>query len=180
MSVMPVNNMLTRGELDALPDDGLRHELIDGVFVMSPAPDVGHQRMLGALYRALWQASQGSQLEVLVAPVDVVLGSSVVEPDIVVARSEEFGERGLASAPALAVEIRSQSTAWLDEGRKRSLYEEHGVANYWLVDPAAPSVTLLRLVTGRYVVAATARGDHTVEVDQPFPITLNPAVLSRG
>ena len=129
MSVMPVNNMLTRGELDALPDDGLRHELIDGVFVMSPAPDVGHQRMLGALYRALWQASQGSQLEVLVAPVDVVLGSSVVEPDIVVARSEEFGERGLASAPALAVEIRSQSTAWLDEGRKRSLYEEHGVAS---------------------------------------------------
>ena len=97
-----------------------------------------------------------------------------------VARSEEFGERGLASAPALAVEIRSQSTAWLDEGRKRSLYEEHGVANYWLVDPAAPSVTLLRLVTGRYVVAATARGDHPVEVDQPFPITLNPAVLSRG
>ena len=88
------------------------------------------------------------------APVDVVLGSSVVEPDIVVARSEEFGERGLASAPALAVEIRSQSTAWLDEGRPQGdpSYEEHGVANYWLVDPAAPSVTLLLLVTGRYVV----------------------------
>ena len=38
---MPVDNMLTREELDALPDDRLRHELIDGAFVMTPAPGRG-------------------------------------------------------------------------------------------------------------------------------------------
>ena len=167
MSVMPVDNLLTREELDALPEDGPRHELIDGVFVMTPAPGVGHQRMLVALYRALWLASQETQMEVLVAPLDVVL-------------SDEFTERGLPTAPLLVVEICSPSTAWIDEGRKRVLYEEHGVASYWHLDSMAPSITVLELADGRYVEAATARGDETMEVTTPFPVTLNPAVLVCG
>lgn len=180
MSVMPVNNLLTRDELDALPDDGLRHELIDGVFVMTPAPGVGHQRMSAALYRTLWTASQNTGLEVQYAPVDVVLGASVVEPDIIVAWPEDFTEAGLPTAPVLAVEIRSPSTGWIDEGRKRTLYEEHGVQSYWLLDPRAPSITVLELVDGRYNETATAHGDRTIEVTAPFPVALNPAVLARG
>ena len=180
MSVMPVDNLLTREELDALPEDGPRHELIDGVFVMTPAPGVGHQRMLVALYRALWLASQETQMEVLVAPLDVVLGANVVAPDISVALSDEFTERGLPTAPLLVVEICSPSTAWIDEGRKRVLYEEHGVASYWHLDSMAPSITVLELADGRYVEAATARGDQTMEVTTPFPVTLNPAVLVCG
>lgn len=180
MTIMPVNNLLTREELDALPDDGLRHELIDGVFVMTPAPEVGHQRMSAALYRTLWAANRDGHLEVLVAPVDVAIGASVVEPDLVVAQSDDFTEAGLATAPLLTVEIRSPSTVWIDEGRKRTLYEEHGVASYWLLDPTAPSIAVLELVDGRYVEAATAHGDRTIEVTAPFPVTLNPAVLARG
>ena len=180
MSVMPVNNLLTREELDALPDDGLRHELIDGVFVMSPAPEVGHQRMSAALYRALWSASQRTGLEVLYAPVDVVLGDNVVEPDLIVTRSGDLTDRGLPTAPLLAVEIRSPSTAWIDEGRKRTLYEEHGVAFYWLVGATTPSIAVLELVDGRYVEAATAHWDHTIDVTSPFHVNLNPAVLARG
>jgi Uma2 family endonuclease len=177
---MPVDNLLTREELDALPDDGLRHELIDGVFVMTPAPGIWHQRMSAALVDVLRATARGTTLEVLYAPVDVVLGASVVEPDIVVARSQDFTDRGLPSAPLLAVEIRSPSTAWIDEGRKHTLYEEHGVASYWLLDPAAPSITVLELVDGRYVEAASARGDETIDVTRPFSVTLNPAVLARG
>ena len=180
MLVMPVNNLLTREELDALPDDGLRHELIDGVFVMTPAPEVGHQRMSAALYRTLWAANRDGHLEVLVAPVDVAIGASVVEPDLVVAQSDDFTEAGLATAPLLTVEIRSPSTVWIDEGRKRTLYEEHGVASYWLLDPRTPSITVLELVDGLYVEAATARGDQTIQVTSPFPVTINPAVLARG
>jgi Uma2 family endonuclease len=177
---MPADNLLTREELDALPDDGLRHELIDGVFVMTPAPGVGHQRMSAALVDVLRAAARGTAWEVLYAPVDVALGTSVVEPDIVVARSEDFTEAGLPTAPVLAVEIRSPSTAWIDEGRKRTLYEEHGVPSYWLLDPRAQSITVLELVDGRYVEAAAARGDQTIDVKAPFPVTLNPAVLARG
>ena len=180
MSVMPVNNLLTREDLDALPDDGLRHELIDGAIVMTPAPGVGHQDMGFALARALWSAMRGTDLKVVYAPVDVVLGANVVEPDLVVAPTADFTDRDLPAAPLLAVEIRSPSTAWIDKGRKRTLYEEAGVASYWLADPATPSITILELVDGRYVEIAHAIGDQTIHLTNPVSIALNPAELTRG
>jgi len=180
MSVMATGNLLTRADLDALPDDGLRHELIDGAFIMTPAPGVPHQRLVGALFAELRSASAGSGLAVLLAPLDVVLGPNVVEPDIIVAPHTAFTERDLPTAPLLAVEVRSSSTGWLDEGRKRTLYEESGVASYWLVDPDTPAITILELRNGRYEQAATAHGDQTIEVTAPFPISLNPTDLARG
>ncbi len=180
MAVMATGNLLTRADLDALPDDGLRHELIDGAFVMTPAPGLPHQTISGALYRTLWSASMGTGLKVIYAPFDVVLGPNVVEPDIIVAPQTAFTERDLPSAPLLAVEFASASTRWLDEGRKRSMYEEFGVASYWLVDPDAPAITILELTDGHYAHIATARGDQTIEVSAPFPVTLNPTDLARG
>lgn len=180
MAVMPVNNQLTRDELDALPDDGLRHELIDGTFVMTPAPGVGHQMMTAGLHVALRTACESTDLRVLFAPLDVALGNSVVEPDLLVAPAAAFTARDLPTPPLLIVEIRSPSTAWLDEGRKRTLYEEHGVAHYWLADPVAPAITILDLVDGQYTQTAYARGDHSITLTAPFAITLNPAALVRG
>ncbi len=180
MSVMATSNLLTRADLDALPDDGLRHELIDGAFVMTPAPGLPHQTISGALYRALWSASVRTDLKVIYAPFDVVLGPSVVEPDIIVAPHTAFTERDLPTPPLLAVEVRSSSTGWLDEGRKRTLYEESGVASYWLVDPDTPAITILELLNGRYEQVAAAHGDQTIEVTAPFPISLNPTDLARG
>ncbi len=180
MAVMPVDNMLTRDELDALPDNGLRHELIDGAFVMTPSPTSGHQGMVAGLHVALRTACLGTELRVRFAPLDVALGSSVVEPDLMVAPVSAFGERGLDTAPLLVVEVRSPTTAWLDEGRKLTLYEENGVAHYWLADPVAPSVQVLDLVDGRYVQTASATGDQTIELTAPFEISLNPVVLAQG
>lgn len=180
MAVMSVDNMLTREELDALPDDGLRHELIDGAFVMTPSPGSRHQAMVAGLHVALRAACQGTDWIVRFAPLDVVLGSSVVEPDLLVATAEAFTERGLSSAPLLVVEVRSPATAWLDEGRKLTLYQENGVAHYWLVDPSAPSIVVLDLLDGRYVQTATAAGDQAIDISSPFPIELNPVVLARG
>jgi Uma2 family endonuclease len=171
---------LTRDDLDALPDDGLRHELIDGAFVMTRAPGRAHQRIVGALFVALRSASEGTSLEAVLAPFDVALGSSVVQPDIIVAPRESGDARDLRTPPMLVVEVRSASTGWLDEGRKRTLYEEHGVAAYWLVDPIEPSIVALELQDGRFVEVATAHGDHSVQLTSPFPITVNPAVLARG
>jgi Uma2 family endonuclease len=180
MALMATGNLLTRADLDALPDDGLRHELIDGAFVMTPAPGVAHQRFTFALARALHKAAEGTTLEVLLAPLDVALGPHVVQPDIVVAPRTAFTERDLPTAPLLAVEVRSSSTSWLDEGRKRTLYEEFGVASYWLVDPATPSITILELTDGRYEQVATAQGDQTIHVSAPFSVALNPAALAVG
>ncbi len=180
MSLMATGRLLTRADLDALPDDGLRHELIDGAFIITPAPGVPHQAMVAGLYRALWTASTGTDLTVLFAPLDVLLGPNVVEPDIIVAPRTAFTERDLPTAPLLAVEVRSPATGWLDEGRKRTLYEESGVASYWLVDPDTPAITILELRNGRYEQVATAHGDQTIEVTAPFPISLNPTDLARG
>lgn len=178
MSVMAI--MLTRDDLDALPDDGLRHELIDGAFVLTPSPGLPHQSMVGALHVALVTASRATGLKVLLAPFDVALGPNVVEPDLLVAPAEAFTQRDLPTAPLLAVEVRSPSTGWLDEGRKRTLYEEYGVNSYWLVDPSKPSITVLELVDGHYVEVAKAHGDQTIDVTAPFAVTLNPAELAQS
>ncbi len=178
MSVMAT--MLTREDLDALPDDGRRHELIDGTLVMSPSPGLPHQSMLLALYRALWNASRDTGLKVMLAPFDVALGPHVVAPDLIVAPNEAFTARDLPIAPLLVAEVRSASTGWLDGGRKRTMYEEYGVASYWMLDPARPSITILRLVNGRYTEVATVADDQEVEIDVPFSITLCPADLAQG
>jgi len=178
MSVMAARE-LTREDLDALPDDGLRHELIDGAFVMTPAPGLPHQTLAFALARALHTASAGTELKVVMAPFDVVLGSNVIEPDILVAPRASFTERDLPTAPLLVVEVRSPSTAPLDEVRKRSLYEEAEVAHYWLADPAAPSLTVLDLVAGKYQQTATAQGEDPLELNAPFPITINVSELMK-
>lgn len=180
MSLMATGNLLTRADLDALPDDGLRHELIDGTFVMSPAPGRPHQRMAVGIAVALRTAVAGSDLEMLMAPFDVVLGPNVVEPDVIVARRADCTDRDLPVAPLLAVEVRSPSTGWLDQGRKRTLYEEYGVTSYWLADPSVPSITILELREGRYVEVATAIGDETISVEAPAHLSLKPAVLARG
>ncbi len=178
MAIVAVDNMLTRDDLDALPDDGLRHELLDGVFVMSPSPGVAHQAMLSELNEALRAYCRGTAFKVLFAPVDVALGNSVVQPDLVVAPGSMFTQRGLASAPLMVVEVRSPTTGWLDQGRKRSLYEEHGIVHYWLADPGQPSLTILDLIDGRYVETARAQGDRELSLTSPFTVTLNPAVLA--
>ncbi|MFI0432452.1 MAG: Uma2 family endonuclease, partial [Candidatus Nanopelagicales bacterium] len=125
-------------------------------------------------------AARGTGLEALYAPLDVALGANIVQPDLVIARTADFTDRDLPVAPLLVVEIHSPSTAWLDDGRKRTLYEEAGIASYWLLDPATPSIRILQLVDGRYIEVAHATGDQTITVTTPVTLTLNPAVLARG
>lgn len=163
---------LTRADLDALPDDGLRQELIDGSFVMTPAPGFAHQHVALTLYRLLSDAARGSGLYVMAAPFDVVLGANVVKPGIFVAPHAAFTERDLPTAPLLVVEVRSPATGWLDQGRKRQLYADAGVAHYWLVDPLVPTIDLLRMESGEYVQVARVAGSEPVTITEPFPLAL--------
>ena len=75
----------------------------------------------------------------------------------------------------LAVEILSPSTRRKDLFLKRSKYQDAGVQSYWIVDPAAPSITALELVDGQYVTVAEATGDQAVTLEKPFPVTIVPA-----
>ncbi len=126
-------------ELLALPDDGLRHELLDGVHVVTPAPELPHQAVLGAFWRALDRGLESQDNLVLFAsPADVILSPrTLVQPDLFVVRKQpgqilkQWSEVGV---PVLAIEFLSPSTAARDRGAKRRIYERAGVAEYWIVD----------------------------------------------
>ena len=179
MAVMVTARLLTRADLDALPDDGLRHELIDGQFVMTPAPGTAHQTMSMRLSTLLYESVHGTSLKVLAAPFDVVLGSHVVEPDIVVAPRTSFTSRDLPVPPLLVIEILSPSTTHLDRGRKRDIYAEAGIPHYWIVDPDGPAIITFELTDGAYSETAHASGDQTLNIERPIAVRLTPADLLR-
>ena len=117
----------------------------------------------------------------LVAPFDVRLSpTTVVQPDVLVARVSDLTDTRLEGAPLLAVEVQSPSTHRIDLGTKRLVFEEAGVPAYWLVDPDRPSVTVLHLEDGRYVEHATVTGDEPYSTTVPFPVTVVPARLLDG
>ena len=113
------------------------------------------------------------------APYDVAIGAHVVEPDIVVAPRVAFTERDLQMTPLLVVEVRSPSTAWLDEGASAASTRS-GVAHYWLADPAEPSITILELVDGRYEQAQFARNNEVLTVSKPLTVDMTPGKLVQG
>lgn len=172
---LPFGRPLTRVDLEALgehPEDGHRYELIDGILIVSPAPQFPHQVMVGNLYLALRQASPAG-LQVLLAPFAVVLAEDTeVQPDLLVAPRSQFTKKELPGPPLLAVEVLSPSTRRVDLLLKRDRLQSAGVPSYWLVDPEGPSVTVLELSGGLYREVATISGDEECLVQLPFPVRL--------
>lgn len=122
--------------LEALPEDGRRHEIIDGVLHVTPSPGRRHQRVVVELVVVLHAWLRANPVgEVIVAPWDVDLGDdTVVEPDIVVVPRTARDVRGAAEAPLLVIEVLSPSTASRDRIVKRLRYQRAGIAEYWIVD----------------------------------------------
>lgn len=169
---------LTRADLDAMPDDGRRHELIDGIIVVTPSPVTRHQDIVLSLGTILRSASP-QHLKVIVAPFDVALSErTVIEPDILVARRDDLTLKDLPAAPVLVIEVLSPSTRWIDQGRKKEILAEAGCPSYWLIDPGVapdpPTLTVYELVSGEYQELAVVSGDDSFEAAQPFPVTVVP------
>ncbi|HEX7277349.1 MAG TPA: Uma2 family endonuclease [Acidimicrobiales bacterium] len=170
---------LTYDEVQRFPDNGNRYELIEGVLLVTPAPNPEHQRVVMSLSFAL-KAASGPEHFVVPAPVDVYVSSvTYFEPDIVVALEADVGPDRLERTPLLVVEVGSRSTRLIDLGTKRLAYAEAGVPEYWFVDPDEPSLTVLRLVDGRYEEAARVRDDERYTATYPFPVTIVPSNLGR-
>lgn len=124
----------------ALPDDGQRHELLDGELVMTPSPRDIHQIVVGNVFSILRAHVRTHRLgHVRLAPLDVVLGSrSVCQPDVIFVskgRRRIITPANMKGAPDLAVEVLSPSRERYDRIRKREIYAGAGIANFWLVDP---------------------------------------------
>ena len=141
---------ITWQDVRQLPDDGKRYEAIGGELYVTPAPSVRHQRISVRLERALdGLLVQRGLGEVFHAPLGVEFPATGegVQPDILFVSNERKGiiaDAWLTGAPDLVIEILSASTAERDRGIKRDLYERHGVAEYWIVDPEGEAVEVWR------------------------------------
>ncbi|HSL08088.1 MAG TPA: Uma2 family endonuclease [Pseudonocardiaceae bacterium] len=169
-------------DLEAMPDDGHRYELIDGVLIVTPAPGWHHQQGGGALFVQLWNACT-PEFRVLSAPFGVRTSvRNELQPDILVARYVDLTPKNLPVAPVLAVEVLSASTALNDLNNKKAAYERMGAASYWVVDPEPPGgLTVFELDSqGRYREVARVCGDEKFTTERPFPITIIPARLLDG
>ncbi|HET6625951.1 MAG TPA: Uma2 family endonuclease [Nocardioidaceae bacterium] len=177
VTTLPRGRELTRADLDAMPDDGHRYELIDGILVVTPAPSRRHQTIVVNLVVALKQGCP-DDLQVLTAPFDVALSAdTVMQPDLLVGRRADFTEKDLPAAPVVAIEVLSPSTRRVDLTLKRSRYEEAGCPSYWVVDPVGPSLTTWELRNGEYVETGHGSGEEQLAVTHPYPLRVTPARL---
>ncbi len=129
-------------DLDRLPDDGCRYEIMQGDLFVTRAPHWKHQNTTGKIFAVLQQWSNESQLgEAAVNPGLVFSEIDAVIPDVVWASFERLktmmDEAGhLMAAPELVVEVLSpgKDNAQRDRETKLKLYSTYGVLEYWIVD----------------------------------------------
>ncbi len=179
VTTLPLRRPLRRADLEQTPDDGHRYELVDGTLLVSPAPSLRHQRVVGALHLLL-SAACPEPLLVVLAPFAVGLADDTeVQPDLLVAPRTQFTERDLPGAPLLAVEVLSPSTRRIDLLLKRDRLQAAGVPSYWLVDPDAPSLTALELVEGTYREVAAVGAGQSWTASVPFAVSVTPDRLVR-
>lgn len=147
----------TVADLEQLPDDGNRYEVIDGELFVTPSPNLDHQEAVLHLGRLLADYLGAQRVgHAVVAPADVVFSPRRgMQPDLFVMplldgrRPRRFTDVGRL---LLAVEALSPGTARADRVKKRTVYREEAVPEYWIVD-----------LDGR-VFERSVPGDHRIEV----------------
>ena len=162
------------------PDDGKRHEIIDGVHYVTPSPNFKHQIVMGNLYMALGSYLKAQPIGVVCfAPLDVLFSRfDVVEPDLLYiskVRRAVITDKNIQGAPDLVVEILSPGTRKRDQTVKRALYERSDVQEYWIVDPVRDGVKVFRRTAGEFVCAAELQAEEdtlTTPLLPGFSVTL--------
>jgi Uma2 family endonuclease len=176
-------------DLERMPDDGRRYELIDGMLIVSPAAGPPHQRVAFVLGLLLEEACP-DDLVVFGVPVNVRFSfRSALEPDVVVARLADVeGARArLTSTPLLVAEVLSPDSVLRDLNLKKAAYERFGIQSYWVVDPDLDRPSLQAFELGddaRYAEVAHVTGGETFRAVRPFGAEIVPdrlvAKLRRG
>ncbi len=141
---------LTYDDFVQFPDDGKRHEIIDGEHHVTPSPNLRHQQLVGRLHVeiAIYLRAHPQAGQVFLSPLDVVLSHyDVVEPDLLFVAGDQTAimtDKNIQGPPALVVEVLSKSSRKRDAQTKRRLFERTGVREYWLVDPELDLVQVFR------------------------------------
>lgn len=179
---LPVRTKLyTYDELCAqMEETNQPHELWDGELIMAPSPFFSHQNVVFRFARLLEAWCSSRKLgTVVVSPIDMVLSPRrMVQPDVAfVASARREIIRDVIRGPAdLVAEVVSPGGRRRDRSEKKDLYEQHGVKEYWIIDPEGCSVDVLHLnphrqydLAGRYLAGETAASvllpGFTIELD---------------
>ncbi len=140
---------LTYDEYVLFPDDGKRHEIIDGRHYMNAAPNPRHQAVSRHIQFQLYEQIELTKLgEVINSPIDLQLSLwDVVQPDIVVvlASNRIITTTKIHGVPDLVIEILSPANRKHDLELKKQLYEQFSVPEYWIVDPENQTIKRYRL-----------------------------------
>ena len=147
---------LTYDDFVQFPDDGLRHELIDGEHYVTPSPNTKHQTVSLNLTVVIGSWLERNPIgQLFHAPFDVVFSNvDVVEPDLLYLSNARAAEAltplHVRGVPELVIEIGSPGTRKRDETVKRRLYEQTGVSEYWVVDPELDTIRVYRREGGGF------------------------------
>lgn len=170
----------TVGDLDALLDEGMRRELVNGWIVESPWPGTCHDHAAKVLERAWEDAAAAAGADVYIrGPVDIDTGVGILVPDLVViegvaARAARERRARAYDAPdvLLVVEIVSPRSGSEQHDRVDKVFEyaRAGIPQYWLIDlEPEPTITVRELGSdGRYHVTGAARPGAELKTDKPF------------
>ncbi|MBO3742288.1 Uma2 family endonuclease [Actinoplanes sp. NEAU-H7] len=168
-------------EYFAFGETSNRIELIDGSLWLSPAPSKRHQHIAFLLAMGLYAAAERSGFLVLQDVNLRLAGGRILQPDIVVADTDDLGTTVEAAEAKLVVEVVSPSNAGTDRLLKPQLYAAAGIAWYLRVEQPDDSVELHlhRLVDDRYAPAEVVGPGRTLASDEPFPFAVEVASLLR-
>ena len=164
-----IEPLMTVIDLEAMPEDGNRYEVIEGELFVSCAPGLTHQQVATNIVVYIRNFVDKNPIGRVFPTVGLILSEfSGVIPDIVFFRHERTeeivsGER-LTGPPDLVIEILSPGTENMKRDRvaKRQLYGKHGVAEYWTVDPENRALEVYRLQSGSLELIATLTDDDEV------------------
>ena len=168
MSVDQNTNKLTYEHYVGIPNDGKRHEIIDGEHFVNPAPNLNHQTLSKRIQFQLYTQIELTNRGVIFnAPVDVQLTEfDIVQPDLVVVLEDNKSILTIPKidgVPDLVIEILSPSNPKHDRDLKKQLYLRVGVPEYWIVDPMNEAIEQYLLTNGKYVLQ---------DVGEPIKLTI--------
>ena len=162
---------LTLEDLEAMPDDGRRYELLGGTIVVNAAPSPRHQWASGVLYDLLRRSCPPGH-RVFYAPLDLDLpGEQRVEPDLLVVPESSIGEKRISLPVLLLVELVSPSTAVWDTVAKREAYAAAGIGHYWMVDTRPGKDRFTALALGGDGYETVADSTERIDVDEPVAVS---------
>jgi Uma2 family endonuclease len=159
-----IEPILTVADLDLMPDDGNRYELIEGDIVVSRSPSLSHQMLLKNLVRILDNHLDVNPVGSIWPTPGVIFDDfNAVIPDLVFVRNDRLDEIAsgdkVIGAPDLAVEILSPGAenSRRDRFVKLQTYGKFGVVEYWIVDGSERAIDVYRAQSGKLVLTATVR-----------------------